>query len=95
MDRERLEIELYEQLQAAQKSLDEARKECTTARAACGDAPDTADGTFAIHQAAKRELTALDAYKTALKRFSDLVVYGQLPEDHGTVDDKDIPSTHF
>ncbi len=78
-ERERLELDLREKLRAAEKGFHKARIEHAEIRAKYRDMLDTVDGTYAIHQAAKQEFITLQIYKTALKHFSDLVLYGKLP----------------
>ncbi len=78
-DWQRLEEQLRAQLKATEQSYRRAAREHAEVAKKYADRRDSYDGAYAIHQAAKHELVALQAYSRALKIFADLVERGHLP----------------
>ena len=82
-ERERLEKQLLEEMNAAKKAYRAASEEYDKVRTEFRHMLNHPDGAHAVHQAAKKERLALENYGHALKAFSDLRVHGQRPISRG------------
>ena len=82
-ERERLEKQLREKLNAAEEAYYAASEEHEKIRTEFRHMLDHPDGAHAVHQAAKKERLALENYGHALKAFSDLTVHGRRPISRG------------
>jgi hypothetical protein len=78
-ERERLEQQLLDEMQAAKQDYHSARAEHTKVGNEYGDMLDSVDGSYAVHKAAEHERAALENYIRAWGTFTDFVVYGRRP----------------
>jgi hypothetical protein len=80
-ERERLERELLRALKAAEREYRAAAKEHEDVRQQFASLLDNPDGALALRKAARNERLVGERYAQALKRFSNFVMHGTLPED--------------
>ena len=78
-ERENLEEELHQNMQAAYRAYCDASAEHTKIRALYENILDHPDSTSGLYRAAKNERLALNRYTRALKAFSGLVLRGERP----------------
>ena len=78
-ERDRLEQQLLEEMQAAEKAYSDTVSEHRKIRTEFGDMLDHPDSVHAVNQAANKERRALEKYARALRAFTDSTVDGRRP----------------